>query len=72
MAHRDLRLEEQAAAHWDGSKYLALDIWRQPELHEAGVFRSDHKDEARTYCTGDLGRLLPDGCLFIWDGRIFS
>ena len=44
------------------SKYLALGYWRQPELTKK-AFRSDHKDEARTYCTGDLGRLLPDGCL---------
>lgn len=44
------------------SKYLALGYWRQPELTKK-AFRSDHRDEARTYCTGDLGRLLPDGCL---------
>ena len=44
------------------SKYLALGYWRQPELTKK-AFRSDHKDEPRTYCTGDLGRLLPDGCL---------
>jgi len=44
------------------SRYLALGYWRQPELTKK-AFRSDHKDEARTYCTGDLGRLLPDGCL---------
>src|SRR5437773_9434514 len=44
------------------SRYLALGYWRQPELTKM-AFRSDHKDEARTYCTGDLGRLLPDGCL---------
>ncbi len=44
------------------SRYLALGYWRQPELTKK-AFPSDHKDEARTYCTGDLGRLLPDGCL---------
>jgi amino acid adenylation domain-containing protein len=45
------------------SKYLALGYWRQPELTKK-AFRSDSKDGGeRIYCTGDLGRMLPDGCL---------
>jgi len=45
------------------SKYLALGYWHQPELTKK-VFRSDAKEaESRIYFTGDLGRMLPDGCL---------
>ena len=42
------------------SQQVALGYWRQPELTEL-VFVSD--SERHYYKTGDLGRLLPDGCL---------
>ncbi|NER99131.1 MAG: amino acid adenylation domain-containing protein, partial [Symploca sp. SIO1B1] len=42
------------------SQQVALGYWRQPELTEQ-VFVSD--GDRRYFKTGDLGRLLPDGCL---------
>ncbi|HTE20685.1 MAG TPA: AMP-binding protein, partial [Armatimonadota bacterium] len=45
------------------SRYLSPGYWRNPTLTEA-QFRLDPKDPGRRiYHTGDLGRLLPDGCL---------
>ncbi|MEJ2122274.1 MAG: AMP-binding protein [Alphaproteobacteria bacterium] len=45
------------------SPYLALEYWRRPE-HTAAAFEIDPKnDTCRRYRTGDLGRMLPDGCL---------
>ena len=43
------------------SHYLTPGYWRRPDLSEA-VFFSDGGGE-RIYRTGDIGRLLPDGCL---------
>ncbi len=42
------------------SRQVALGYWCQPELTEQ-VFLSD--SDRRYFKTGDLGRLLPDGCL---------
>ena len=44
------------------SRYLAAGYWGRPDL-TAAAFRADVHDERRTYHTGDLGRLRPDGCL---------
>jgi acyl carrier protein len=45
------------------SRYLALGYWQKPELTQT-VFRADPQGgEEQIYHTGDLGRLLPDGCL---------
>lgn len=45
------------------SRYLSLGYWRRDDLTEA-AFRPDPDDpQVRTYRTGDLGRLRPDGCL---------
>jgi len=45
------------------SKYLSPGYWRNPEL-TAAMFKNDpeHSDK-RIYYTGDLGLMLPDGCL---------
>jgi amino acid adenylation domain-containing protein len=50
------------------SKYLSPGYWRNPEL-TATKFKHDpeHSDK-RIYFTGDLGLMLPDGCL-IHKGR---
>jgi amino acid adenylation domain-containing protein len=50
------------------SKYLSPGYWRNPEL-TATKFKhdSEHSDK-RIYFTGDLGLMLPDGCL-IHKGR---
>jgi len=43
------------------SRYLSPGYWRRPEL-TAARFR-DEPDGLRSYFTGDLGRMLPGGCL---------
>jgi amino acid adenylation domain-containing protein len=50
------------------SEYLSSGYWNDPEL-TAEKFRPDPNDsEKRLYHTGDLGLMLPDGCL-IHKGR---
>jgi amino acid adenylation domain-containing protein len=50
------------------SSYLSQGYWREPDLTER-KFIPDPKDrEERIYLTGDLGLMLPDGCL-IYKGR---
>jgi amino acid adenylation domain-containing protein len=50
------------------SRYLASGYWQRPELTRV-KFRPDPADnEKRLYLTGDLGLMLPDGCL-IHKGR---
>ena len=44
------------------SPYLAVGYWRQPEL-TGQVFETDPATGLRTYRTGDLGYLRPDGSL---------
>jgi acyl carrier protein len=45
------------------SRYLSPGSWRRPELNHT-VFRpAPAAGDARIYRTGDLGYLLPDGCL---------
>jgi amino acid adenylation domain-containing protein len=45
------------------SEYLASGYWRQPELTRAKFLSDPNGGEARIYHTGDLGYMLPDGCL---------
>jgi amino acid adenylation domain-containing protein len=45
------------------SRYLALGYWRQPALTAAKFLPADRGTDRRIYRTGDLGRMLPDGCL---------
>jgi len=50
------------------SRYLSPGYWNRPDLTEA-KFRTDINDpQKRLYFTGDLGLMLPDGCL-IYKGR---
>jgi amino acid adenylation domain-containing protein len=44
-------------------RHLALGYWRRPELTSAAFATDDEDPSLRTYRTGDLGRLRPDGCL---------
>lgn len=45
------------------SRYMSPGYWRRPDLTHA-VFSSDAGGgDKRVYRTGDLGRMLPDGCL---------
>lgn len=49
------------------SRYLIPGYWNSPEL-DTDKFRSDSGDGERTYLTGDLGKMLPDG-FFVHLGR---
>lgn len=52
-------------------RYLSPGYWRRPELTRA-TFVPDPEDGTRyLYRTGDLGRILPDGCL-VYMGRADS
>jgi len=45
------------------SRYLCLGYWGRPELTEAAFLPDPEGGDRRLFRTGDLGRLLPDGCL---------
>jgi acyl-coenzyme A synthetase/AMP-(fatty) acid ligase/acyl carrier protein len=45
------------------SRHLALGYWRNPEATEAAFLGDPTGGDRRVYLTGDLGRMLPDGCL---------
>lgn len=50
------------------SRYLSPGYWRRPDLTEAKFKPDPEGGDRRLYFTGDLGLLLPDGCL-IHKGR---
>ena len=45
------------------SRYLSPGYWRRPELSQSAFLPDSEGGDERLYCTGDLGRMLPDGCL---------
>ena len=45
------------------SPYLAIGYWRQPELTRKKFLPDPKGGAARIYLTGDVGYMLPDGCL---------
>jgi len=45
------------------SRYLCRGYWGRPELTEAAFLPDPEGGDRRLYRTGDMGRLLPDGCL---------
>jgi len=45
------------------SRHLAVGYWRLPELTRRKFLADPEDSGLRTYLTGDLGYLLPDGCL---------
>ncbi len=45
------------------SRYLSPGYWRRPDLTEAAFLPDPEGCDARIYRTGDLGCMLPDGCL---------
>jgi amino acid adenylation domain-containing protein len=51
-----------------GSRYLSLGYWRRPDLTEAKFKPDPHGGDMCLYFTGDLGLMLPDGCL-VYKGR---
>jgi len=50
------------------SKYLSPGYWKRPDLTDAKYRRDPDDNEKRLYHSGDLGLMLPDGCL-IHKGR---
>jgi amino acid adenylation domain-containing protein len=50
------------------SKCLSPGYWNNPELTSTKFKPDPHDSEKRLYYTGDLGLMLPDGCL-IYKGR---
>ncbi len=50
------------------SRYLSPGYWRKPERTKAAFLPDPEGGDKRIYRTGDLGRMLPDGCL-IYLGR---
>ncbi len=50
------------------SRTLALGYWRRPDLTAEAFVPVRGRDGVRMFRTGDLGRLLPDGCL-LYVGR---
>jgi acyl carrier protein len=51
------------------SRYLSPGYWRRPDLTEAKFKTDPHGGEERLCFTGDLGLMLPDGCL-MHKGRV--
>jgi amino acid adenylation domain-containing protein len=45
------------------SSYLTLGYWRQPELTRQRFLPDPDESSKRIYLTGDIGVMLPDGCL---------
>ena len=45
------------------SRYIFSGYWQRPDLTEAALLQGAEGDGQRIYRTGDLGRMLADGCL---------
>ena len=45
------------------SRYLSRGYWNRPELTEAAFLPDPEGGDRRLFRTGEMGRLLPDGCL---------
>jgi len=45
------------------SVYLSPGYWQRPDLTEAKFLADPSGGDERIYLTGDLGRMMPDGCL---------
>jgi amino acid adenylation domain-containing protein len=45
------------------SRYLSPGYWRKPDQTSRAFIDDEHGGIDRVYFTGDMGRMLPDGCL---------
>jgi amino acid adenylation domain-containing protein len=54
------------------SFYLSPGYWRRSELTEAAFEADPNGGGERTYQTGDIGRMLPDGCLLYLGRKDFQ
>lgn len=50
------------------SSYLSPGYWRKPDLTKVKFISDSKGGDERIYLTGDLGMMLPDGCL-VYKGR---
>ncbi len=53
----------EAGEIWVRSRYLASGYWNQPELTRESFVPDRDDPDVRTFRTGDVGRMAPDGCL---------
>lgn len=54
------------------SKYVALGYWQKPDVTESAFDAAPRENGKRTYRTGDLGCLLPDGTIEFRGRRDFQ
>ncbi|MGA2592838.1 MAG: amino acid adenylation domain-containing protein [Bryobacteraceae bacterium] len=54
------------------SRYLSRGYWNRPELTEAAFLPDPEGGDRRLFRTGEMGRLLPDGCLLHLGRRDFQ
>ena len=54
------------------SRYLSPGYWRRPDLTQVSFLPDPDGGEQRIYLTGDLGRMLPDGCLELLGRKDFQ
>jgi amino acid adenylation domain-containing protein len=54
------------------SRYLSPGYWRKPDRTAVAFLPDPEGGDERIYLTGDLGRLLPDGCLEYLGRRDFQ
>jgi amino acid adenylation domain-containing protein len=45
------------------TRYVSPGYWRRPDLTAGSFFDDPANEKRKIYRTGDLGRMLPDGCL---------
>jgi amino acid adenylation domain-containing protein len=45
------------------SRYLSPGYWNRPDLTRTAFLPEPNGEDERVYITGDVGRMLPDGCL---------
>lgn len=54
------------------SRYVSPGYWRRPDLTQTVFLPDPDGGNERIYLTGDLGRMLPDGCLFHLERKDFQ
>ncbi len=71
VADNDVLLLDESGAQASGdegeiavrTRYVSPGYWRRPDLTAESFFADPADENRKIYRTGDLGRILPDGCL---------
>jgi amino acid adenylation domain-containing protein len=71
VADNDILLVDDSGAQVAGNegeiavrtRYVSPGYWRRPDLTAESFFNDPADEKRKIYRTGDLGRMLPDGCL---------